>query len=132
MSSVVAGQLCGCFVIPFLLFKKNPTFAILKKRPDYFARIQIQTGGYGIQWDENLTIADNVLYKTGKRVPLSAEDFRSFAAERIINAAEAAKILNCSRQYINELVKSDKLHPIKASEKNTLFLKSEVLKRNWQ
>ena len=68
----------------------------------------------------------------GNRVPLTAEDFKAFASERVINAAEAAEILNCSRQYINELVKTDKLHPIKATEKNTLFLKSEVLKRNWQ
>lgn len=63
---------------------------------------------------------------------MTMDDFRTFASERIINAAEAAEILNCSRQYINELVKTDKLYPIKASEKNTLFLKSEVLKRNWQ
>ena len=68
----------------------------------------------------------------GNRVPLTAEDFKAFASERVINAVEAAEILNCSRQYINELVKNNKLHPIKATEKNTLFLKSEVLKRNWQ
>ena len=65
----------------------------------------------------------------GRRIPLTADDFRAFAAERIINAAEAAEILNCSRQYINEHVKTDKLHPIKATEKNTLFLKSEVLRK---
>ena len=35
-------------------------------------------------------------------------------------------------ESVNELVKSEKLHPIKLSEKNTLFLKSEVLQRNWQ
>ncbi|MER2235207.1 MAG: helix-turn-helix domain-containing protein, partial [Candidatus Limivicinus sp.] len=87
---------------------------------------------YGVQWDENLTISYSTLYKMGNRVPLTAEDFKAFASERVINAAEAAEILNCSRQYINELVKADKLHPIKATEKNTLFLKSEVLKRNWQ
>ena len=68
----------------------------------------------------------------GKRIPMTMDDFRAFASERIINAAEAAEILHCSRQYINELVKTDKLHPIKTSEKNTLFLKSEVLRRNWQ
>lgn len=112
--------------------EKHPRFSILAKRPDYFARIQIQTGGYGIQWDENLAISYSLLYKMGTRVPLTAEDFKEFASERVINAAEAAEILNCSRQYINELVKTDKLHPIKATEKNTLFLKSEVLRRNWQ
>ncbi len=112
--------------------EKHPRFSILAKRPDYFARVQIQTGGYGIQWDENLAISYSLLYKMGTRVPLTAEDFKEFASERVINAAEAAEILNCSRQYINELVKTDKLHPIKATEKNTLFLKSEVLRRNWQ
>ena len=41
---------------------------------------------------------------------MTMDDFRTFASERIINAAEAAEILNCSRQYINELVKTDKLY----------------------
>lgn len=113
-------------------FKKTQRFSIILKRPDCFAYVQIQTGGYGVQWDDNLSIKDSELYKMGKRVPLMADDFRAFVSERIINAAEAAEILNCSRQYINELVKADKLHPVKTSEKNTLFLKSEVLKRNWQ
>ena len=113
-------------------FEKRPHFAILLKRHDFFSNVQVQTGGYGVCWDENLSIQDSVLYKMGKRIPLTADDFKVFASERIINAAEAAEILNCSRQYINELVKTEKLHPVKTTEKNTLFLKSEVLKRNWQ
>ena len=113
-------------------FEKTPGFSVLLNRPELFASVQIQTGGYGVQWDENLSISDAALYKMGKRVPLTAEDFHAFASERVINAAVAAEILGCSRQYINELVKTDKLHPVKATEKNTLFLKSEVLKRNWQ
>lgn len=113
-------------------FEKRQPYSVLLKRPDYFARVQIQTGGYGVQWNDNLSISDSELYRMGKRVPMTMDDFRVFASERIINAAEAAEILNCSRQYINELVKTDKLHPIKTSEKNTLFLKSEVLRRNWQ
>lgn len=113
-------------------FEKTPRFAILLNHPDYFAGVGIQTGGYGVQWDENLTIPDSVLYKTGKKIPLTVEDFRTFVSERVITAAEAADLLNCSRQYINELVKADKLHPIKSSEKNTLFMKSEVLKRLWK
>ena len=113
-------------------FEKRQPFSVLLKRPDFFTRVQIQTGGYGVQWDENLVISDSELYRMGKRIPMTMDDFRAFASERIINAAEAAEILNCSRQYINELVKTDKLHPIKTSEKNTLFMKSEVLRRKWQ
>ena len=65
-------------------------------------------------------------------VPLTMENFRNFAAHRIINASEAAEMLGCSRQNIIDLTKRGKLHPIKTSEKSTLYLKSEVLKRNWQ
>ena len=113
-------------------FDRNPRFTVLMSRPDYFSRVTIQTGGYGIQWDDELFIMDWELYDVGERVPLRTDDFHAFVSQRIINVSEAAMILNCSRQYISELVKTDKLHPVKSSEKSTLFLKSEVLKRSWQ
>ena len=113
-------------------FGKRQPFSVLLKRPDYFARVRIQTGGYGVCWDENLSVSDSELSRMGKRIPLTMDDFRAFVSERMINAAEAAELLNCSRQYINALVKTDKLHPIKASEKNTLFLKRDVLKWSWK
>ncbi len=47
-------------------------------------------------------------------------------AAQVIDASEAAETLNCSRQYVSELVKSGRLHPIKATGKSTLFLRSEV------
>ena len=113
-------------------FEKTKTFQILLKRPDYFQHVQMQTGGYGVAWDVKMTVSDTMLYRIGKSVPLTMEDFRNFAAHRVINAAEAAEILDCSRQNIIELTKRGKLHPIKTSEKSTLYLKSEILKRNWQ
>ena len=63
---------------------------------------------------------------------LTAADFRNFVAHRVITASEAAEILGCSRQNIIDLTKRGKLHPLKTSDKNTLYLKSEILKRNWQ
>ena len=113
-------------------FKNTERFSILSRHPDYFVRVRLQPGGYGIEWDENLMISYRTIYSMGKRIPLTIDDFRSYAAERVINAAEAAEILNCSRQYINELVKNKKLHPVKSSGKNTMFMKSEVLKHSWQ
>ena len=113
-------------------FERTRAFQILLKNPDYFQHVQIQTGGYGVAWDVNMTVSDTMLYRIGKSVPLTMEDFRNFAARRVINAAEAAEILGCSRQNIIDLTKRGKLHPIKSSEKSTLYLKSEILKRNWQ
>ena len=107
-------------------------YEILLNQPEYMTLVKVQVGGHGIYWDENLSIPDHALYRMGRKVPLTLEDLRQFAVTQVIDAAEAAEILNCSRQYVSELVKTGKLHPIKASEKSTLFLRSEVQKRNWK
>lgn len=113
-------------------FEKTDAFRILLKKPEYFMSVQMMTGGYGVAWDVNMTVTDSTLYRIGKKVPLTVSDFKNFVVQRVINASEAAEILNCSRQNLLDLTKRGKLHPIKSSEKNTLYLKSEVLKRSWQ
>ncbi len=113
-------------------FRDHSRFSILVKREDLFDSVQVETGGHGVAWDENLSIPDYILHWYGEAVPLVTEDFRAFAAQRIITAGEAAEILNCSRQNINDLIKRGRLHPVKVTSKSTLLLKSEVLRRNWQ
>lgn len=113
-------------------FEDCTPFRILLKKPEHFNTVRIQTGGYGVTWDVNMNVSDTMLYRIGKNVPLSMADFKKFVVQRVINATEAAEILDCTRQNVIDLTKRDKLHPIKSSEKNTLYLKSEVLKRNWQ
>ncbi len=91
----------------------------------------MQVGGHGVYWDEDRMIADAELYSMGEIVPLKMADFINFVVKRVVNAAEAAEILGCSRQNIDDLAKRGKLHPIKTSGKQTLYLKSEIMKRNW-
>ena len=112
-------------------FRDHREFSVLLNRPEYVRHVQMQSGGHGIIWDENLMIDNAALYAAGTEIPLSMEDFIAFARERVVNTQEAAELLDCSRQYISELVRNGKLHPVKASEKNTLFLKSEILMRKW-
>ncbi|MCD8045743.1 MAG: helix-turn-helix domain-containing protein [Clostridiales bacterium] len=113
-------------------FQDHVSFHILLKREDYFKNMRIQTGGYGVTWDDTMNIADSELYLLGKEIPLCLSDFRNYVRYRVITVAEAAEILGCSRQNIDDLTKRGKLHPIKTFGKSTLYLKSEVLKRNWQ
>ena len=113
-------------------FNSTRVFNILIKKPEYFKNVQMQTGGHGVAWDVNMDISDSMLYRIGRKVPLTATDFRNFVAHRVINATEAAELLGCSRQNIIDLTKRGKLHPLKSSDKNTLYLKSEIMKRNWQ
>ena len=113
-------------------FEKMKDLKILLKKPEYFKHARIQTGGYGVEWDVNMSVSNSILYRMGEIVPLTAADFQNFVIHRVINATEAAKLLGCSRQNIIDLTKRGKLHPLKTSDKNTLYLKSEILKRNWQ
>jgi hypothetical protein len=116
----------------FDYFQKKNTFRVLLKNEALFYSVKLQTGGYGVTWDTNMTVSDSILYQMGQDVPLSAADFRNFVVHRVITSMEAAELLNCSRQNIDDLSKRGKLHPIKTCGKTTLYLKSEVLKRNWQ
>ena len=114
------------------IFEERPQFAILQKQPSLFRNVQMQTGGYGVQWGESLMLSDRDVYNLGTDIPLTADDFRTFVTERIVNTPQAADLLGCSRQYINELVRTGKLQPIISTDKNTMFLKSDLLKRLWQ
>lgn len=113
-------------------YEHVPSFQVLFRNEDYFYAVNLQPGGHGIEWDVNLSVSAATLYRIGKKVPLTVSDFRNFVVHRVVNVAEAAEILNCSRQNIEYLTRTGKLHPIKSSGKNTLYLKSEILKRNWQ
>ena len=114
-----------------LLIDNKAFLPILKDEKMYY-RVSIQPGGYGVCWGESLNIADYILYDCGKDIPLSLEDFRLFVENRVINTTEAAELLNCSRQNIDDLIRRNKLHPIKTTQKSKLFLKSEIIQRNWK
>ena len=103
----------------------------IRNSDSLFCTVAVQAGGYGVCWGENLNLSDGSLYDSGKDVPLSLDDFRSFVENRIVNTAEAAELLDCSRQNIDDLVRRGKLHPVKTLPKNKLFLKSELTQRKW-
>ncbi|MBQ8292873.1 MAG: DNA-binding protein [Bacilli bacterium] len=54
------------------------------------------------------------------------ENIKKYICERVVNTTEATKIMNCSRQNINDLVKRKKIVPIKKTLKGQLFLKNEL------
>ena len=111
---------------------EDKQFSPVLTNPEIFCEIVVQTGGHGIAWGVNHTISDETLYQTGESVPLSMNDFKSFIKNRIVSTKEATEMLDCSRQNIDDLVKRDKLHPVKVDAKNKLFLKTEIEQRNWQ
>lgn len=107
-------------------FENNKTFRALLMYPEHFENVKVQVGGYGICWNEDMVISDEVLYRMGAEISLSAGDFYRFVERNLINSAEAANILGCSRQNIEKLIDSGKLHPVKRFAKSTLLRRAEV------
>ena len=96
---------------------------------DYLKKAELQPDGYGVIWGNQSMISDRELYDKGVSVPLSAEDFYTFVKYRIVNSAEAADILGCSRQNIDDLTRRGRLHPIRIDSKNRLYLRNEIIQR---
>ena len=114
------------------LFGDEPRCFAIWNNYNLFCKVTVQTGGYGIAWGNICTISDEKLYKAGVDVPITLNDFRNFIKNRVVSTKEATELLDCSRQNIDDLVRRNKLHPVKIDAKNKLFLKTEVMRRNWQ
>lgn len=120
-----------CNIKPFVQ-NKSDLSAFLNAHPNHLDKAKIAAGGSVLRWDEKLMISCTELYDSGKMITLTADELNTIISSSIIDTAEACELLGCSRQYINELVSSGKLVPIKSNEKSTLFLRNDVEKKLWE
>ena len=87
----------------------------------------VGTGGYSITFDNSIDIASHLLYKKGLELPLSVNDFISFAKRGLVDTSEACEILECSRQNLSYMINNDQINCIKKNVRGNLFLKGEIL-----
>ena len=114
------------------LVKDIPAFRPVIRNETLYCSVAVQTDGYGIRWSEQASLDNMILYHAGIEIPLSLNDFCSFIAHRVVNSAEAAGMLGCSRQNIEDLTRRGKLYPIRLDARNKLFLKNEIQQRMWE
>ena len=98
-------------------------------REELFNCVRLQPDGYGVCWSDSAVIADRTLYQSGEPIPLTMDDFYRFVSLRVVNGAEAQELLHCSRQNIADLVKRDRLHPLRTDGNNRLFRRAEIEQR---
>ena len=96
---------------------------------DRFNTVEVQPDGYGVYWNDRAMISHRDLYAHGISVPLTQKDLYQYVQTRVVSASEACGILECSRQNIDDLMRRDKLHPIRTDAKYKLFSKAEVMQR---
>lgn len=114
------------------LIGNKKEFKEILKNKDIFYRVKVESGGNGIVYSEKATFSAQELYKEGTEVNIDINILKSFIQQRVIDTQEAAALLDCSKQNINDLVKKGKLTPIKENQKYRLFLRGEVLERRWK
>ncbi len=52
---------------------------------------------------------------------------KKFLNEEIVNTSEAIEILGFTRQYLNQLIKTGQLEPVKEMPRDRLFIKEDIL-----
>ena len=96
---------------------------------NYYYSIRPLIAGYGVGWEDNRQISCEELFQAGIEVSLSYDDFKMFVSQRIMSTSDVCDALECSRQNVNDLMKRDKLHPVKEMENGKLFLRAEIERR---
>lgn len=94
-----------------------------------FSTVEVQPDGYGIYWNDQAMISHRDLFMHGMTMPITLSDLHHYIQDRVVSASEACAILDCSRQNIDDLMRRDKLHPIRTDAKYKLFSKAEVMQR---
>ncbi|MBQ7920795.1 MAG: hypothetical protein IJ324_12750 [Lachnospiraceae bacterium] len=117
---------------PLLLYmENNRLYKHILADDKLFREMKMQTDGYGITWEEQLSISCYDLFEIGTLLPLSASDFHDYIIYRTVGTTETCDILECTRQNVDDLIRRDKLSPIRSYAKSRLFLRSDVEKRLW-
>ncbi|WP_035793702.1 hypothetical protein [Butyrivibrio sp. AE3006] len=99
--------------------------------PDLFSSCKVGTGGYFVSFNDSIDIPSSLLYDTGELIPLTPDDFFSFAKKNLLDTTQCCDILECSRQNISYMVQQGQLSPIKENVKGNLYSYGEVLKNKW-
>lgn len=72
-------------------------------------------------------VSYEVVNKCMAKLPITADMLRSYAESEIISTGEAMRLLNCSRQNLDDLVKRGRLTPAKIEANSRMFFKSDVV-----
>ena len=109
----------------------NRIFDNILRDAELFKSVKVAPGGNGIEWGKERNIPAEQLYALNGQCHINHSDMISFVDHRLVDTAKVCEMLNCSRQYINQLVASGKLVPVKNVSNNSIFLKSDIEREDY-
>ena len=108
------------------LLKDTDIFSNVLASDEVYNSVKVSPGGNGIEWDEDRSIPAEILHKKGTSSLISYEDIIGFAERRLADTSEISETLGVSRQYIDQLVRQNKLHPVNHGAGIRFFAKAET------
>lgn len=60
------------------LFERIPAFKVFAKTPELFYEVHVDTGGYGVVWNDDVDLACDELYENGVQVETPFDNLLSF------------------------------------------------------
>ena len=108
------------------LTEEDIAFKTVLDKDDVFHRVKVSPGGFGIEWDRDRFIGARRLYTSGKMSEILYDDVLRFAKSRLSDTSAAMSKLGVSRQYVDQLVKQDKLHPVISRPGTRVFTSAEM------
>lgn len=111
-----------------ILAKENKDAAHLLRNQALLASVQVGVGGYSIEFPDFCDISKDTLRKEEWRLPLDARDFYHFVQRNVVNSAQACKMLDCTKQNLSYLAKSNRIKPLISGAKENFFTKGSIQK----
>lgn len=105
-------------------YGENRLFGNILRNEELYRYVRVSPGGNGIEWGEERFIPAEEIRRSGKESLISYDDIKGFIKERLVDSAETAKILNCSRQYIKQLADKERLSAVREGANTNIYLKS--------
>lgn len=111
--------------ISLLSDRYNDITYVLKNK-EILNSVKIGIGGYSIVFNDSIEVQTYDLRKIGKELPLSYTDLINFVRRNLINTTKACDMMQCSRQNLSYMVKTDKLQPIIIDTKENFYMKGDI------
>ncbi|MBQ9328550.1 MAG: helix-turn-helix domain-containing protein [Solobacterium sp.] len=94
-------------------------------------QVDVLPGGYGISFNETHHIMKDELFRNTIDYQPDAQDLKQYYEQSVLTTHDVCTILQCSRQYVNTLVKTNRLPVLKKQDNIQLFLHSDVRRLLW-
>ena len=92
-----------------------------------FNSCAVAAGGRCVTFNNTIDISCTRLYQSGDMVNVNLDDFITFTKQNVLDTTDSCELLECTRQNLSYLVKSDKLKPIRDEVRGSLYLKADIM-----